>query len=136
MMDINFQAETETQVRDRLSKGYRARRNFLVAELLGMIIFSTPVKDGYARGGWNVTTGAAPPPSNEPKESRPADKDGSETLVKAVVGLRGVGAFRDVILYNDVPYIDDLERGSSTQAPEGMVRVNLAAFKMQYGDVL
>jgi hypothetical protein len=128
--DINFNVEMETKVKDRLASGYRGRRNYLVSELLGMIVYATPVKDGYARGGWylaagNVSVGG----------ERPPDKDGSATIFSALASLRGSSAFKDVYIKNDVEYINDLERGSSKQAPVGMIRVSLSAFKSQYGDV-
>lgn len=126
-IDINFTAETRQQAEDRLSRGYRARRNFLVAELLGMIVYSTPVKDGYARGGWYVDAGA---PSGSAQ--RPPDKDGSATVLAGISSLRGVSPFKDIYIRNDVDYIDQLEDGYSGQAPEGMVKVSLAAFKSRY----
>lgn len=129
-IEVNFNIESETTVRERLSKGYRARRNFLVAELLSMIVRSTPVKDGYARGGWYVTTGRA-----GTSAPRAPDKDGGLTILAGIMALRGASPFKDVFINNDVPYIEDLENGSSGQAPEGMVRVSLSAFKSMHGDV-
>ena len=129
-IEVNFNIESETTVRERLSKGYRARRNFLVAELLSMIVRYTPVKDGYARGGWYVTTGRA-----STSAPRAPDKDGGLTILAGIMALRGASPFKDVFINNDVPYIEDLENGSSGQAPEGMVRVSLSAFKSMHGDV-
>ena len=129
-IEVNFNVDNETTVRDRLTKGFRARRNFLVAELLSMIVRGTPVKDGYARGGWYVTLGA---PSGSAQ--RPPDKDGGNTILAGIMALRGASPFKDVFISNNVPYIEDLENGSSGQAPEGMVRVSLSAFKSMYGDV-
>lgn len=129
-IEVNFNVENETTVRDRLSKGFRARRNFLVAELLSMIVRGTPVKDGYARGGWYVTLGA---PSGSAQ--RPPDKDGANTILAGIMALRGASPFKDVFISNNVPYIEDLENGSSGQAPEGMIRVSLSAFKAMHGDV-
>lgn len=130
MIDVNFNIETETTVQDRLASGYRGRRNFLVSQLLDMIIYGTPVKDGFARGGWQVTIGNAAVSDN-----RPPDKDGYATLISGVTALRGASAFKDVYIKNAVPYINELEDGYSGQAPEGMVRVSLSAFKSMYGDV-
>lgn len=129
-IEVNFNVENETTVRDRLSKGFRARRNFLVAELLSMIVRGTPVKDGYARGGWYVTQGA---PSGSTQ--RPPDKDGGNTILAGIMALRGASPFKDVFINNDVPYIAELEEGTSTQAPDGIIRVQLPAFKAMYGDV-
>lgn len=129
-IEVNFNVESETSVRERLVKGYRGRRNFLVVELLSMIVRGTPVKDGYARGGWYVTQGA--PGSTAP---RGPDKDGAATILAGAMALRGGSPFKDVYINNDVDYIGQLEGGSSTQAPDGIVRVMLPAFKSMYGDV-
>jgi len=129
--DINFNVETREKAETRLTKGYRARRNFLISQLFGMIVYATPVRDGYARGGWHVSVGGRG--STAP---RPPDRDGSTTILAGLSALRGQSVFKDVWLNNSVDYIEELERGSSKQAPSGMVRVSLSAFKAQYGDAV
>ena len=127
-IEINFTAETLAQTENRLAKGYRARRNFLVAELLSMIVYSTPVKDGHARGGWYVAVGASS--STAPA---PPDKDGGATVMRGLSALKGASPFSTIFIKNDVDYITKLEEGSSLQAPQGMVKVSLSAFKSRYG---
>lgn len=129
-IEVNFNVETQDTAQKRLAAGYRARRNFLAIELFSMIVRLTPVKDGYARGGWHISVGS-------PKDSGPRapDKDGGATIMEALGALRGVGAFQNLFIVNDVEYIDQLENGSSMQAPDGIVRVSLPAFKSAYGDV-
>lgn len=128
-ISINFSSETREKAEARLAKGYRARRNFLLADLLGMIVYSTPVKDGYARGGWYVTVGG----QSGTSPTSP-DKDGAETVLRGLSQLRGASPFSDVYIQNDVDYIQQLEDGYSRQAPAGMVKVSLAAFKAKHGD--
>ena len=131
MIDINFNMETASEVKDRLARGYRARRNFLVSELLGMIVFATPVRTGKARGGWQVTIGA---PASSDVDN--LDQVGFDTVETGLSRLKGASPFSDVYISNLTPYIDDLENGSSTQAPEGMVKVSLSAFKSMNADVI
>lgn len=129
-MEVNFNIESGDKVKKRLTAGYRARRNFLVAELFGAIVFSTPVLSGRTRGGWRISIGTPPQ-----EEKINLDPVGFDTINEQLGNLKGAGAFKDVYIYNRTPYVDELERGSSGQAPEGMVRVNVAAFKAQHGDV-
>lgn len=129
---LNFSVETREDSRKRMEKGFRSRRNFLISQLFGMIVYGTPVKDGYARGGWYIRFGED---SSGTGPDRPPDKDGSRTVMDALASLRGQSVFKDVVIDNDVHYIDQLEEGYSGQAPDGMVRVALSAFKSMHGDV-
>ncbi len=80
----------------------------------------TPVDTGQARAGWFYSTGN---PSDETADD--TDKDGGVTVGEMVVRARAAEFPRVAFLSNSVPYIIDLEEGSSTQAPHGMVRTNL-----------
>lgn len=130
MIDFNFNIPSPASVKERLAAGYRARRNYLVLELLSMIVYQTPVKTGKARGGWQVNIGA-PVSGNTGR----LDKEGSETIMQELAKLKGASPFAAVHLGNTVEYIDDLEQGSSGQAPDGILRVVVPAFRAIYGDV-
>lgn len=82
-------------------------------------ILSTPVDTGRARGNWQMTLGV---PAVGVIDR--TDKTGTTVIsdVRRMVG--GVGSVN--YLTNNLEYVSDLEYGSSTQAPEGMVRVNHA----------
>lgn len=95
-------------------------------EFYRQVIISTPVDTGRARHGWNITVGApsktVPP---EGKYSMPnINEHGLETTVTVTP---------DQVIYitNRVPYIEDLNEGSSRQAPARFVE--LAAERVQRG---
>lgn len=87
-------------------------------ELFRGVIMATPVDIGRARGAWTTSVGA---PSSSPDR---IDKSGGASIAEAEAKTPA-GAGQITNLSNDMPYIIDLEDGSSTQAPEGMVRRNM-----------
>lgn len=89
-----------------------------VLELGTRIITRTPVDTGRARGGWQTSIGgtAGPAPGRSPAEAERELARAAETLV---VGDQ-------VHISNAVEYVPVLERGSSAQAPRGMVEVTVA----------
>lgn len=129
-MDIRFDIPSERSIKERLTSGYRARRNFLILELLSMVVIQTPVKTGKARGGWQLGIGA--PPVGDIDR---LDKEGFITPFEELTKLKGVSPFKTVYLGNNTEYIGTLEGGSSAQAPDGIVRVVMPAFRSMYGDV-
>lgn len=85
------------------------------------IIIKTPVKDGYAKGGWVAQENMQPTTSPER-----IDKSGSIAIngVQVVAGKFDIGS--TFYLVNALPYAETLEYGSSQQAPSGMVRISIA----------
>lgn len=90
---------------------------FIGIEALTRIVLRTPVDTGRARGNWQLSL-------NSPEESvleRAGISIGAET------GKLDELQLGDVIwLANNVPYIEALENGHSSQAPEGMVALTFA----------
>ncbi|WP_370600477.1 HK97 gp10 family phage protein [Pseudomonas nitroreducens] len=89
-------------------------------ELFAGIIKDTPVDTGRARGDWQTTV--ATPAADENDR---IDPSGAQAIAEAVAGIP-LKAGQEVFLTNNLPYIEDLEYGSSPKAPQGMVRRNLA----------
>ena len=89
--------------------------------LFTAILYDTPVDTGLARGSWWPSVGT--PIMGGPQRF---DKNGSEVareIQKVVLSAK----LTDVLfMMNNVEYIGELEYGSSRQAPEGMVRINVA----------
>lgn len=83
-------------------------------------IKDTPVDTGRARGGWTVGVGVEPAESPER-----LDKEGAAASAEAMAKTPK-GAGQEVFMMNNLPYILELENGSSKKAPNGMVRINLA----------
>ena len=103
-------------------------------ECFGGVIMGTPVGNpslwqspappgytgGTARANWQLTNGA-------PAQGEVAATDGGTATRSAVISelprLQFTGKYT---LANNVPYIEKLENGWSTQAPQGMVKLNVA----------
>lgn len=86
-------------------------------ELFSGVIKSTPVLTGRARGAWATTVGT---PS-----STVETREGAEVSIAEVISKTPAGAGQETYLANNLPYIEALENGSSTQAPAGMVTINM-----------
>lgn len=84
-----------------------------VSRAFNQVINSTPVDTGQARNSWLMGDN-----NDGAVGSRPLNV--SERMVP-VVG-------NSVLLYSNLPYIEKLENGSSNQAPNGMVKVAVAAW--------
>lgn len=91
-------------------------------EAFKRVIFRTPVDTGRARANWGCTIGK--PRAAMQIES--TDKSGSATTAAMVATVQGFKGDGSVFLVNNVPYINELENGSSQKSPQGMVRVTAA----------
>lgn len=93
------------------------------------IVERTPVDTGRARGNWFPTLGT---PSTKVTESE--DYPSDDAIVgRAVQKLGSHKLGQSFYLTNNLPYIQKLENGSSTQAPVGMVEVTVNEFQREVG---
>lgn len=87
-------------------------------ELFNSVIMDTPVDEGRARGNWQTTI------------NKQASGEVGRSPAEAIKEASTPSNFGDLsdtnYLTNNLPYIQELENGSSTQAPQGMVRKNIA----------
>lgn len=92
----------------------------------------TPVDTGRARNAWHVVIGSstAIQPDPEPEPGQAYDRTGQAVLNRGAVVLAKVKAGDVVTLLNNVHYALRLEHGHSQQAPNGMVRVFIAAYPL------
>lgn len=91
-------------------------------EFFTRILTDTPLDTGQARGGWHISLGV-------PDTSNAYVLDPDCAIGKATIQGMGPEHVGNVSWYtNAQDYIIELEYGKSGQAPEGMVRVNIAAF--------
>lgn len=81
------------------------------------VIKMTPVKTGRAKGNWQCTIGS-------PADTQNWQSDSEGAMIANVPNEAG----HKVYLTNNLPYIQKLEYGHSTQAPSGMVRVSIDRF--------
>ncbi len=102
----------------------------IVLQFLVGVVVRTPVDTGRARGNWNVNIGS---PSSRLKSERgftSADEVG-RIVEQAEKDLKELAPFEVVYVTNNVIYIKFLDRGSSKQAPIGMVAITLAEIESQ-----
>lgn len=79
-------------------------------KILAGVIKKTPVDTGDAQNSWNITD----------------DKIDTSTKSKVRDEISGK---KDVYITNSIHYISNLERGSSKQAPKGMVALTVNELK-------
>ena len=87
----------------------------VVLDMGGRIIRRTPVDTGRARGNWNFSLDR-PDTSVDPNK-----KKKNRVLRKSE--LPDIDGKHTIFIVNNLDYIVELEKGSSTQAPKGMVEV-------------
>ncbi len=83
------------------------------------VIFGTPIDTGHAKANWQV--GIDNPITKEIEEEDPGQ--GEATIARNASIIRGIPPGSDIILSNNVPYINRLNEGSSSQAPAGFVQI-------------
>lgn len=99
--------------------------------LFTAIVYDTPVDSGLSRGSWWPSKGAPVMGG-----SQRFDKDGS-SVVRDIQQVVLSAKLTDVLfLMNNVEYIGELEYGWSTQAPEGMVRINVSRMRRMIKDIV
>lgn len=101
----------------------------VVTDLLSEIVDRTPVRSGRAKANWLVGLGTQPRGTR-----RLYNKDGDQTVRAGLLVLQSMRFVEPTIfIVNNLPYALRLERGSSKQAPYGMVALGLEAIGQRYG---
>jgi hypothetical protein len=95
-------------------------------EFYRQVIISTPVDTGRARNGWNITIQA--PSMTVPPEGKYSMPNIEEHGLSTIIS---VTPEQVIYITNRVPYIENLNKGSSRQAPARFVE--LAAARVQRG---
>lgn len=101
-------------------------------QLVTKIVEDTPVDTGRARANWNASVGKPDRRKFDVGEDRGAYAQ--YLAQQSVENTRQINAANfwngDVgWIANGLPYILRLEQGSSTQAPAGMVKINIEALR-------
>ena len=86
-----------------------------------VLISETPVDTGHAKANWQV--GISAPITSEIDEEDPS---GASTIERNASTIRSAPPRKDIILSNNVPYINKLNEGSSSQAPPQFVQIAVA----------
>lgn len=103
------------------------------------VVVGTPVDEGTARSNWQAeldrpASGTRPAYSPGSKGSTGAQN--AQAAIdegRSVIGGFRINKNREIHLTNNLPYIGQLNSGSSAQAPEGFVEEALAAAVKAFG---
>lgn len=95
---------------------------------LSGVVLRTPVDTGRARGNWMVSLGAA-----RGGESDNLDKGGAATISAGTAAIGASQPFQQIVIENNLPYIERLNDGHSGQAPAGYVEDTLASLGLGTG---
>jgi hypothetical protein len=82
------------------------------------VVRMTPVDTGRARANWQVTQDV---PATSEVDGE--DKGGGRTIAAGSGAIAGAPPYSVTYIANNLPYIETLEDGGSTQAPNGMLNV-------------
>ena len=88
------------------------------------VVLATPVDTGRARSNWIVSLGFPVVANNEPAGEDPTQQALSQAAAVIRTFKPGLGP---IFIANGVPYIQELESGSSAQAPAGMIASGILA---------
>jgi hypothetical protein len=119
------------EVAERVEQGSTRLVRKVAIAIQQTVMLATPVDTGRARANWEVSTGA---PVFAPTERTDFSAKSAENT--SVIATYQSGD--KIFLSNNVPYIGELNRGSSAQAPAGFVikAVRTAANAVAKGKVL
>ena len=92
-------------------------------ELFSAVIKASPVDTGRFRMNWQTAGAVAPSGVIDG-----TDKGGAAAIGDAASYIFAASDWNEFTLTNNLPYAERLEYGWSNQAPQGMVRVNVARF--------
>ena len=119
---MSFSSDIE-KIAKKLNQSIESTVRATALELFGSIIVGTPVLTGRAQGNWQTSI-------DEPITSI-VDRTGETESIAELKDVAG-GSIAGKILWlsNNLPYIRRLEfDGHSSQAPAGMVRINVSRIK-------
>ena len=92
-------------------------------KLFSAVIKASPVDTGRFRMNWQTAGAVAPSGVIDG-----TDKGGAAVIGDAASYIFAASDWNEFTLTNNLPYAERLEYGWSNQAPQGMVRVNVARF--------
>lgn len=99
------------------TKGVRA----VALAIDNQVVFSTPVDTGRARSNWIASLNRPSTVINREPLSGPASAGPS--VAEALKVIKGFGENdKEIFISNSVPYINELNNGSSAQAPRNFVQ--------------
>lgn len=118
---MSFERDMQAAV-EKAEKAATAAVRATALQLFTSVIERTPVATGRARGNWRTSTLA-------PAQGIIERTDGNAAINEVNLKTATFRLADTIYLSNNLPYIERLEDGYSTQAPTGMVQVSVDAFE-------
>lgn len=118
----SFAAQMRAFAND-IPKQVHAIKVAAMQEIVNTVVPATPVKSGKARSNYIVSAGS--PDHSTIREVR--DPSGTASLQGAAAVLRGTKPGDSLYMTNNLPYMDELNNGSSKQAPAGFIQSSVMA---------
>ena len=103
--------ENHFSVFDEVEKDLLKLQKSIAIEILNRIVLLTPVDEGRARGNWLVSLGYP-----DSSEQDIYDESGRGTIVHGTGIIKGVKDLGYIYIQNNLPYIEFLNDGGSSQA--------------------
>lgn len=101
-------------------------------ELFRSVIEKSPVDTGRFRANWNVAIGTPDLSTSEETDNSARGEPSVQNMQNVVLNSKFMD--QSIFLTNSLPYALRLEEGwSQTQAPNGMVRLSIIEFNMNFG---
>jgi hypothetical protein len=121
-----------------------ATKRALALDLFARLSKATPVRTGVARAGWHLTKNEIDPSYPAPRRGQVGRRDaqgrflaGGGRLPPPRIGALGAVNVGDILwITNNVPYILDLNDGTSDQAPKNFVQMAIAETETFYENLV
>lgn len=98
--------------------GARRKQRRAALAINQTVILETPVLTGHARANWQVGLGVA-----QKSELDEEDKSGGPTIGRNRAEINRSRQGKAIFISNNVPYINELNAGSSAKAPAMFVQI-------------
>jgi hypothetical protein len=120
----NFELEIDAYLHRDIPEQVQLLQRVLATAGLNSLVLHTPVRTGRARGAWITTVNSLS--FEAPENLGNAGAVAALAINAGLAAIHGAPPFSSIIIQNNVEYIEELEDGSSTQAPQGMLAVTVA----------
>jgi len=101
-------------------------------DLYRSIVEKTPVDTGRAKASWGLSTHHA----NDEASENMTPEEAVQVVSDNISDFTFKAQDDQVIIYNNLEYIEYLENGTSQQAPSGMVSLSLVEFTAFFNNAL
>jgi hypothetical protein len=123
-----FQQDVNEFVHTKLPHRVQLWQQRIYGELFKKLVIRTPVLTGNTRANWQVTRTKFSTRLFGVK----VDSTGDETIQRGLDQIERIPAYANAYIINNVPWLELLEGGSSTQAPHGWIGITIASVNDRY----